>query len=53
MNQDFGKAGHILDSFYTGTLTNGKAESSVVYADQNAVSEPAVPVESICNAKSS
>lgn len=52
MEKDFGKAGKILDSFYTGTLAKGKSESSVVYADKNA-GKPSVSSESVCNAKPS
>lgn len=53
MDKDFGKAGNVLDSFYTGTLTKKKSESSVVYADQNATSKPTASAESICNAEPS
>lgn len=53
MDKDFGKAGNILDSFYTGALTKKNSGSSVVYADQNAGSKPYVSAESICNAKPS
>lgn len=53
MDKDFGKAGNVLDSFYTGTITKGNQESPTVYADNAAPAKPAASAETICNAKPS
>lgn len=53
MGKDLNKAGHLLDSFYSGVVSKAKAESSVVYADAAMTSEAAANTLSVCNAEPS
>lgn len=50
IDKDFGKAGMVLDNFYTGSISKQEKESPAVYADASATRGTA-PAKDICNAK--
>ena len=50
MDKDFGEAGRVVDTFYTGATSKKEKESPAVYADASATRE-ATPAKDICNAK--
>lgn len=53
MDKNFSEAGSILDGFYNGSKENGKADSSVVYAEPgNTRIASSLTEKEICNAKS-
>ncbi len=54
MNKNFGEAGNVLGSFYSGSTAKGETDSSVVYAERgNSQRAPARSEKEICNAKPS
>jgi hypothetical protein len=53
MNKDFGQAGIILDTFYTGSVMKGKSETPVVYAAKEPARDAETPPSAVCNAKPS
>jgi len=50
MDKDFGEAGRVLDTFYTGATSKKEKESPALYADPS-TTRGATPVKDICNAK--
>lgn len=50
IDKDFGEAGRVLDSFYTGATSKKEKESPAVYAEAS-TTRGSTPAKDICNAK--
>jgi len=50
MDKDFGKAGRVLDNFYTGAASKKEMGAPAVYADAS-TTHGTTPAKDICNAK--